>query len=249
MTYADLVLSARVLEPFFAESARLGLTLPALSEDAARYWRSTGLAAERAMWAATGGVNTHKGAIFLLGLLAFSCGRWRQLGSWGDPSVAVLDLAFSALARTLRQEVKAPTTGLSETYGEWARRRYGWGGMRHTVLSNFANLRGVLRHRTRWRTLDVTTRLGLARHHLFVSSQDTNLVKRAGWRAAQETLQRARVALRIGSVATPAGRALLLQLDREMSDRRWSASGSGDLLAAYLFLDRLDGCLMPRAGS
>ena len=250
MDYRDLVRSAHALESFFADSAYLGLTLSARAPEAVRLWRFTGLAAERAMYRATGGINTHKGAIFLLGLLAFSWGRGQRQRLRCRPSSdaarypltssAVLDIAHRLMARPLADEQRSHRGGFSETYGQWAQRRFQWGGMRHTVLCDFRGLRRVIGLRPRLRHTHRRCRLALARHLLFLDSQDSNLLKRAGWRATQETLQRAHRALRLGSVMTPAGRGQLQQLDRALSAHQWSASGTGDLLAALLLLEGLE---------
>ncbi|MBU1082359.1 MAG: triphosphoribosyl-dephospho-CoA synthase, partial [Spirochaetes bacterium] len=58
-------LSAAALEPYFTRMAEEG--------DPERL-RSLGIEAEAAMLAATGGVNTHKGAIWALGLLCAAAG-------------------------------------------------------------------------------------------------------------------------------------------------------------------------------
>lgn len=247
MNYADLVLSARVLESFFADSAHLGLTSPLGAVEAARLWRFTGLAAERQMYRATGGVNTHKGAIFLLGLIAFAWGRavraHARHGSFrrrGIDSGAVLDIAHRVMAGTLADEQRSHRARFSETYGQWAQRRFQWGGMRHTVLSDFHCLRRVVSLRWPLRGFSRQSQLAVTRHHLFLTSQDTNLLKRAGWRAMRDTLGQARHSLRLGGALTAAGRQRLKQIDHTLATRRWSASGTGDLLAAFLFLDGLE---------
>ncbi|WP_284211936.1 triphosphoribosyl-dephospho-CoA synthase, partial [Methylobacterium brachythecii] len=65
MDAATFKASAAALEPYFCELAEAGAR--GLGMDGLR---RIGLAAEAAMLAATGGVNTHRGAIFGLGLLA-----------------------------------------------------------------------------------------------------------------------------------------------------------------------------------
>ena len=78
-----LLASAGALEPFFVRFAETGKAEASL-DPVGRIFaiRLDGLEAERAMLAVTGGVNTHKGAIFLLGLLCYAAGR---LDARGEP--------------------------------------------------------------------------------------------------------------------------------------------------------------------
>ncbi|WP_241015220.1 triphosphoribosyl-dephospho-CoA synthase, partial [Burkholderia sp. Ac-20379] len=69
MDAATFARSAAAIRPFLAELAQAGA---ARAEMAAL--RRIGLRAEHAMLAATGGVNTHRGAIFGLGLLCAAAG-------------------------------------------------------------------------------------------------------------------------------------------------------------------------------
>lgn len=61
--------SAQALQPYFRELAAAGGALADMS-----VLRRIGLRAEQAMLAVTGGVNTHRGAIFGLGLLCAAAG-------------------------------------------------------------------------------------------------------------------------------------------------------------------------------
>ena len=62
--------SADALRPWFADCARIGLAMrDAAPEQVFARLRKRGIEAEKAMYAATGGVNTHKGALFSLGIL------------------------------------------------------------------------------------------------------------------------------------------------------------------------------------
>lgn len=65
MDYAMMQLSINTLHPYFVRLALLGFadTLPSHTSI-----RDTGIEAEKAMLAATNGVNTHKGALFSMGL-------------------------------------------------------------------------------------------------------------------------------------------------------------------------------------
>ena len=70
MDAAMLQASAETLRRFFAELARTGQD----GADMGRL-RTIGLRAEAAMLAVTGGINTHRGAIFGLGLLCAAAGE------------------------------------------------------------------------------------------------------------------------------------------------------------------------------
>lgn len=80
MDHGTFLLSAEALRPWFREFARLGeASAPKAPEAVLPSLRPAGIAAEEAMFAATGGVNTHKGAIFSLGLLTTAAVRLTAL--------------------------------------------------------------------------------------------------------------------------------------------------------------------------
>jgi len=70
MDHFTFAASIDSLTGYFADCARLGACGCAFNDLQAR-----GREAEKAMFAATGGVNTHKGAVFTMGLLSAAAGR------------------------------------------------------------------------------------------------------------------------------------------------------------------------------
>lgn len=100
-TLTALDAAAASLYPYFEACARAGQASadrPAPETFAAL--RPLGCEAEGEMLDATGGVNTHKGAIFSIGIACAALGRLER-SLWGDP------------ARVL-QEIAAMTAGLTE---------------------------------------------------------------------------------------------------------------------------------------
>ncbi len=76
MNIDTFIKSANVLEHFFYEFAEYGYSTAYLkATDILNGARKIGLDAEKAMYQATGGVNTHKGMIFSGGLVCLSVGR------------------------------------------------------------------------------------------------------------------------------------------------------------------------------
>ena len=79
MDVAAFTASAEALRPYFRQCFLLGRKMP--REELFSALRRAGMEAEQDMYRATGGVNTHKGAIFTLGLLCGSLGRvWTPEG-------------------------------------------------------------------------------------------------------------------------------------------------------------------------
>jgi ATP:dephospho-CoA triphosphoribosyl transferase len=120
--------SARALHPFFGELAEAGER-----GDHMHTLRTIGLRAERAMLEATGGVNTHRGAIFGLGLLCAAAGV-AESGRIDRP----VPLGVIVSRRWGRDIVGGPR--LSESHGEVARRRFGAGGARWEAARGFPSI-------------------------------------------------------------------------------------------------------------
>lgn len=96
MDHAIMMRGIRALHPFFVRLALLGYApqLPPHGEVVA-----IGLEAERAMLAATGGVNTHKGALFALGLAVIAAAHAAtHAAAMGANPPAFLSATIAALA-------------------------------------------------------------------------------------------------------------------------------------------------------
>ena len=62
MDFSTFLASAAAIAPYFTACAQAGLALPQVDGASLGRIRPLGMACEKAMLAATGGVNTHKGA-------------------------------------------------------------------------------------------------------------------------------------------------------------------------------------------
>lgn len=101
MDYTTFVRSALALQGYFTQAHALGSATTTLETQAVfPRLRALGLKAEQDMFAATNGVNTHKGLIFSLGLFCAALGRLDRLGSAAD---------VQALCRTAASFVRGIT--------------------------------------------------------------------------------------------------------------------------------------------
>ena len=217
--------SVAALEPFFARLARAG----ALGADMTAL-RRIGLEAERAMMAATGGANTHRGAIFALGLLCAAS------GAMGAPPTAVV----TEVVRRWGAAIPAGP-GFASSHGAEAQRRYGAGGARAEAALGFPNAVEVGLPALRQGRVLAPGDAEAARVHCFfallATVEDTNLLHRGGIEGLDFARRAARAFLDRGGVGHPLWRREAEAVHRAFVALRLSPGGSADLLAVTLFLD------------
>lgn len=230
--------SAAALRPHFAalaEAGRAGAGMGRL--------RALGIAAEADMLAATGGVNTHRGAIFGLGLLCAAAGAADRLpaGDTGEtgprPAASTLGDAVAALWGAAILDGPVPL----RSHGAAARRLHGAGGARAEAAAGFPTLYRVglpaLRHGRRLAPGDDEA----ARVHccfaLVAALEDTNILHRGGPDGLAFARREAAAFTARGGVGAPGWRGDALRIHRAFVERRLSPGGSADLLAMTLFVD------------
>ncbi len=207
MDTALMCRSAEVLRPFFAGFVRRGLDDASASE-----LRDYGIEAETAMLRATGGVNTHKGALYSLALLLSAFGR-SLAGQEGD---------IFQIAAQIAAVLPVP----QGTHGASVRERYALPGARSEAIAGFPTLRRLLLLEDPQRVL-LTAMAGLA---------DSNLVFRGGI-AGLTTVQRA--AQNILLLPEAQWAQALECMDDKLIAGNLSPGGSADLLALWYFMKSL----------
>lgn len=212
--------SAASLVPYFKAAARLGIAdagMPPLKE--------AGLSAERAMFDATNGVNTHKGMIYSMGLLLYGMGKSLSFG--GD---AVKHAA--ALAGTDADERLSRALACRDTNGAKALCDHGARGAVGEAADGFFHACYCADRLIAHRHSDHPGALALL--DVMIVLSDTNLLHRggeAGLRYAQEN------ALRIAMLPEDRRIEAMETFDRGMIERRLSPGGAADMLALGFLLD------------
>lgn len=271
MDFATLVRSAAALQQGFYECAHIGYKSAAPAQPIAaaapvqpaaativqtqgtvhtaavrKRLRTVGIALEKAMFAETHGVNTHKGAIFIFAYLLGAAGLLSgatQLD--GIRSVAELTETLCAQVRVLAaglcsEDMAGVSAKRTLTHGEQVFLQYGCTGIRGEaeaglplVQRNVAYLAG-LTHLTQ-RDAYLYTLL-----HIIAENEDTNVLFRAG-SAALRDLQIRCASIVASGVTGAALYAAVESLDACCIERHISPGGSADIFAAVLFCRGLAG--------
>jgi len=191
--------------------------------------QAIGIEAEGEMLCATGGVNTHRGAIFNLGLLVAAAAR-RQ----ADSTLADLDCG-AVVSRVWGAEIAAGRKNSPVSHGNSVFKRYSAGGARTEAAAGFPTvyniglpaLRRLVNAGHDREAAQVGTLLALMEH-----LPDTNLLWRDGESGLEFVRDSAAAFNRTGGVDAPGWRERLLDMHREFVGRNLSPGGSADLLAA-----------------
>ncbi|RQS07914.1 triphosphoribosyl-dephospho-CoA synthase MdcB [Burkholderia sp. Bp8998] len=225
--------SAAVLRPYFAELADAG----ARDADMA-VLRKIGLRAEHAMLAATSGVNTHRGAIFGLGLLCAAAGRRTVPGT----AARTMTLGAFVAQRWGTEILGGPR--LPDSHGERASRRYGVGGARREAADGFATVYRVglpaLRRARRCAPDDPEAARVDACFALIAALDDTNLLHRGGQAGLDFARATARAFVARGGIRARDWRLRAAAAHVAFVARRLSPGGAADLLAMSVFVDALE---------
>lgn len=233
MDAALFLRSILVLRPFFAS-----LALAGLREEPFGVLREIGGGAEAAMLRATGGVNTHRGAVFSLGLLAAAAGR---VGAGeGELSPGAL---VGALLGAWGNGIAAHETP-PESHGSRACRRYGVPGARGEAARGFPAIFVVglpALEDALGCGCDFNRAMVQAFFKVLTVLDDTNLYHRGGCRGVEFARECARGFLDAGGVIASAWERRAEEVHRRFTSKALSPGGAGDVLAGAVFVHLISG--------
>lgn len=187
------------------------------------------------MLAATRGVNTHRGAIFTLGLLCAAAGRQLAQGSRLSPAALRAEL-LRRWGDDLERLARHPRS----SHGRDAAQRFGLRPAAVEAALGFPVLFGVALPALRSAHV-LGPRLARLQtlFELMAVLDDTNLAHRGGLAGLRWAQQQARTFLAAGGAARPDALAHAESLHAAFIARRLSPGGAADLLAAACWLDRV----------
>lgn len=204
--------------------------------------RETGKRAEGNMFAATEGVNTHKGMIFTIGILSAASGY--LLSHTGKiQAEEVCDFAGKMTKQILAEECAQMRKRTPVTYGEKIYATCRETGVRGMAMEGYPVLAGqtVPHMRTLVRQqMDRNQRNLQILLELMSCITDTNVLTRSGWEGQHWIREQAGEILQHYPNDTTGMYRELARMNRICIDRNISPGGSADLLAATLFLVRME---------
>ena len=196
-----------------------------------------GLDAEARMVRATGGINTHRGAIFTLGLLCAAAGALSSRGHMADSTRLRAELVGRwGDALNLRAQRVSPLPGGRAALRHGLRSASGEAALGFPVLFEVAlpALAAALQRGTAPRLARLDTLF-----HVIAVLDDANLAHRGGLEGLRFAQAQARRFLAEGGAAAPQGLARAQAIGRIFVARRLSPGGAADMLAAACWIQRI----------
>ena len=147
MNYETFLASTEAITSYMVRMFAEGMDATAAGhtpEEVFQAIRGIGLEAEQAMYAATDGVNTHKGMIFTMGIVLAAVGILyaRENKTSGQITVdAILDRTRQMTARSMAEDFRKMLEHPPKTHGERLFRTYGERGIRGQAMEGFPILR------------------------------------------------------------------------------------------------------------
>lgn len=235
MDYALMQRSIDTLHPYFVKLALLGCadTLPTHTSI-----RDIGIEAEKAMLSATNGVNTHKGALFSMGLAVVAAAHEERKIAANEEQILKERNGGEDVLVSLQTTIKTLAASFPDTNGTH--------GSKAKLLSKGATaIKGALDNAregyemlfAEWLPFYIERRKERDAHTLhktllriMCDLDDTNVIYRTDLATAEEVKQEARALLDNFS------KAALKDMDRHYTTRNISPGGAADMLSLTIFI-------------
>jgi triphosphoribosyl-dephospho-CoA synthase len=237
-SHDDMDASTFVRSLFALRRYFLDIALAGAGGDDFTVLRGLGIEAERRMLAATGGINTHRGAIFSLGMLCAAAGRTHAGARGWQPErlrATLMDCWGAALSAH---------RGPAASNGGLVRTRHAAPGAREQAAAGFPAIFELALPTLR-RTLAAGRGLRCARidvlFTLMAELSDTNVYHRGGADGARIVRNASLRFLARGGTAAAGWEAEAVAAHRRFVAHRLSPGGAADLLAATCFVHALAG--------
>jgi len=242
MSLLTFLKSAAALSPFFYNTARTAAAWQGSLPELFTEIRKLGIQGENQMFAATGGVNTHKGLIFSEGILTASAAY-----TWKHRGTIIPDTVFSTASKMTYSAIENDFSSINKaqpaTHGEKLFVQYGCKGIRGEAQCGFPAVRYIaLPALTRFMKAGIDENLARVQTLFILMSKvnDTNILYRCGPQTLHYVKETASHALSLGGAFTRTGLEYIFSLDSIFISKNISAGGCADLLAVAIMMYDLE---------
>lgn len=247
MDFFTFMASAAALDDVFYQCAEEGMYFAGdQPSELLAVIRPIGLNAEKRMFEATKGINTHKGIIFSLGLVCAAAALvFRDEGPVHIEAETVCTKVSEITKGICDRELDNIEKKDHLTTGERLFSRYNLRGIRGEVESGFRTVRetGLVEYKilSNLKDVPVNDKLVQILMSIMTAAQDTNVVGRHYLETLDYVRGSAKEFIDSGGIFSKDAKMKLEALDRDFSSRRISPGGSADLLAVTVMLGMIEG--------
>ncbi len=237
MNVDTFIKSANALQTYFKECVKTGIETKKESPDHTfQILRKLGLLAEKEMYLATDGVNTHKGIIYSLGIISGAIGRlWTLENPFPDTETLLRESSLM-----VKESVRKDFTNINpSTAGGRLYLSNGEMGVRGEASLGFPTVANIALPVYKKAVMNGKNKndAGIeALLHLIASIYDSALYNRGGEKGVEYAQKYASELLSHEYITTED----IVLMDKAFIERNLSPGGSADLLAIMYFLSELE---------
>ena len=235
--------SADALLPYFCRFAETGIQMSEKPEGCFLKIRQIGIQAEKAMYEATGQVNTHKGALFTMGILCAAAGSCFK--KYGQVSISRLIMQEQKMVKNilLNELDSIQIQNSKDTHGQKNLCTYGSRGIRGEAADGYPSvinlalpvIRQGKKEGRNWNLVKIQ-----ALFTLMSQVEDGNILSRCRSEGLKEVQKLSQEFLLSGGAYSKGAIEKLTELDTYFIHKNYSSGGCADLLAASIFLSEIE---------
>ena len=236
MDYYTFLKSSFAITPYIREMIKVGYSYKRL-EEIFKDIRKIGVECEKEMFKATEGVNTHKGMIFLMGIISSVVGKVL----YDNKTFEYIQEYMKEMVKDILDDFKKIDTNKPMTHGEKLYINDGFTGIRGEIKEGLTVIFNDVLPKYELSALknnDLNVQILL---ELMSKVEDSTIVHRHNINTLKNVKKDAKEILKLGGMKTEEGRKEAFLLEKRYIEEYISPGGSADLLAIIIFLRKVKG--------
>jgi len=231
MDYYTFLESSFAIAPFIKEMVEAGYSYET-PKNIFKAIRTIGIKCEETMFKVTKGINTHKGMIFLIGVVATALGK----ALYEKISFNKVQIILKNMCENILDDFKDLHKKKDLTHGEALYLKYGFAGIRGEIKKGLENIFQEIIPKHKDSNLKGNDLYSETLLMLISKVEDSTIVHRQNIEKLREVQRRAYEILNLGGFNSEEGIKAAHDFEKQCIDENVSPGGSADLLALVIFL-------------